>query len=68
LWVAQGEAEVGLADADGLWDLAPLLVIVEEAGGRMTDLGGARTVACALAVASNGLLHDQVLGVLRGEA
>jgi histidinol-phosphatase len=41
-----------------------LLVIVEEAGGRFTDLAGKRTAAGGSAVSSNGLLHDDVLAAL----
>jgi histidinol-phosphatase len=39
-------------------------VIVEEAGGRFTDLGGTATAGGGSAVATNGLLHDEVLGIL----
>jgi len=49
-----------------LWDLAALLVIVEEAGGRFTDLSGRRTPDGGSAVSTNGLLHDQTLGLLNG--
>jgi histidinol-phosphatase len=48
-----------------LWDLAAPQVIVEEAGGRFTDLGGTPTPAGGSVVSSNGLLHDQVLTTLR---
>ena len=41
-----------------LWDLAALQVIVEEAGGRFTDLGGVRTADGGDAIATNGALHD----------
>jgi histidinol-phosphatase len=47
-----------------LWDLAPLQVVVEEAGGRFTDLGGASRPDGGSAVCSNGLLHDRVLAAL----
>ena len=39
-------------------------VIVEEAGGRFTDLTGNATTDGGNAVATNGLLHDEVLGLL----
>ena len=48
-----------------VWDLAAPQVIVEEAGGRFTDLGGTPTPAGGSAASSNGLLHDQVLATLR---
>jgi len=47
-----------------VWDLAPLQVIVEEAGGRFSDFSGERRLDGGNAVASNGLVHDEALGVL----
>ena len=49
-----------------LWDLAALQVIVEEAGGRFTDLAGRAWPDGESAVSTNGLLHDEVLAALRG--
>jgi histidinol-phosphatase len=40
-------------------------VIVEEAGGRFTDLSGVARPDGGSAVTSNGLLHDRVLEILR---
>jgi histidinol-phosphatase len=45
-----------------LWDLAALQVIVEEAGGRFTDLGGVARPDGGSALSTNGRLHDEVLG------
>lgn len=59
--VAEGAAEIACEPEVSLWDLAALQVIVEEAGGRFTDLSGARTAAGGDALASNGLLHDAAL-------
>jgi histidinol-phosphatase len=47
------------------WDLAAPLVLVEEAGGRLTDLAGARRVDALEVLASNGILHDKLLTRLR---
>jgi histidinol-phosphatase len=47
-----------------LWDLAAVKLIVEEAGGRFTDLAGAATDAGGNAVSTNGFLHDEVLAAL----
>ena len=47
-----------------LWDLAALLVIVEEAGGKFTSLEGVRTADGGSALSSNGVLHDEVLAAL----
>jgi histidinol-phosphatase len=64
LLVAEGAIDVALDPEVELWDIAPLLVIVEEAGGRLTDLGGAATADGSSAVTTNGLLHDEVLAAL----
>jgi histidinol-phosphatase len=63
--VAEGAADIGGLDPDvKLWDLAAPLVIVEEAGGRFTDLTGARRADGGSGVATNGLLHDAALEVV----
>jgi histidinol-phosphatase len=63
--VATGRAEVSLDPIMNVWDCAALLPIVEEAGGRFTDWSGRRTIHGGEAVATNGVLHDEVLGLLR---
>jgi histidinol-phosphatase len=45
----------------GPWDLAAPALIVEEAGGRFTDLAGRRNLTSGNAVFSNGVLHDAAL-------
>ena len=45
----------------GPWDLAAPALIVEEAGGRFTDLAGRTDLASGTALFSNGLLHEDVL-------
>ena len=64
--VAEGAAEA-MVEADlSTWDMAGPLVVVEEAGGRMTDFAGNRSIHERSAVASNGILHEEVLARLRG--
>ncbi len=63
--VAEGAVDIAVEPEVNPWDLAPLQVIVEEAGGRFTDLGGAPRIDGGSAVSSNGLLHDAVLAALR---
>jgi histidinol-phosphatase len=65
--VAEGAVDAAVYAEPGvkLWDLAPLKIIVEEAGGRFTDLAGTATDAGDSAVSSNGLLHDEVLAAFR---
>jgi histidinol-phosphatase len=64
--VAEGSVEIGLDPEASLWDLAAMQVIVEEAGGRFTDLEGLRRADGGSAVASNGPLHEAVLEILGG--
>jgi histidinol-phosphatase len=63
--VAEGAAEIAVDPVVSLWDLAAPMVIVEEAGGRFSDLSGARTPDGGSAMASNGQLHDEALALLR---
>lgn len=57
--VAEGAIDLAI-DAVGLqpYDLAAVMVVVEQAGGTFTDRKGARTFASDTAISSNGLLHD----------
>jgi histidinol-phosphatase len=64
--VAEGACEVGLDPVVSVWDIAPLQVIVEEAGGKFTDFAGARRLDGGTALSSNGLLHDDVIAALSG--
>jgi histidinol-phosphatase len=64
--VAEGAAEAMIEIDVRTWDLAAPLVVIEEAGGRLTDLAGVRRIDGLEVVASNGLLHDEVLARLRG--
>lgn len=62
--VAEGAVEIGLDPEASLWDLAAMQVIVEEAGGRFSDLDGVRRADGGNALATNGLLHDTALAIL----
>lgn len=62
--VATGRAEVALDPAMNAWDCAALMPIIEEAGGRFTAWSGERTIYGGDAVATNGALHEEVLGLL----
>jgi histidinol-phosphatase len=63
--VAEGGVDAAVEPVMNLWDNAALLPIVEEAGGRFTNLAGERTHDGGSAIASNGLLHDAVVAALR---
>jgi myo-inositol-1(or 4)-monophosphatase len=48
------------------WDYAAGLILVEEAGGRTSDmLGRAADIASQHLLVDNGLLHDQLLSAFR---
>ncbi|HVF14230.1 MAG TPA: inositol monophosphatase family protein [Acidimicrobiales bacterium] len=63
--VAEGAVDIAAEPEVSLWDVAPVQVIVEEAGGRFTDLGGEARADGGSAVSTNGLLHEEVLAALR---
>jgi len=63
--VATGRAEVMLDPVMNLWDCAALLPIIEEAGGTFTDWRGVRTISGGNSVATNGLLFDEVMMIVR---
>ncbi|MGW0657654.1 histidinol-phosphatase [Streptodolium elevatio] len=62
--VAEGAVDICAEPEVNLWDLAALSVIVTEAGGRFTSLDGVPSPAEGHAAASNGLLHEDLLGYL----
>ncbi len=63
--IAEGAVD-GATDATSVseWDLAAMQVIVEEAGGRFSDRDGVARIDGGSAVASNGLLHEDLLAAL----
>jgi histidinol-phosphatase len=62
--VAEGAADASCEPEVSLWDLAALQPIVEEAGGRFSDLSGVDRADGGSVVCTNGLLHDDVLAAL----
>ncbi|HEX6886777.1 MAG TPA: inositol monophosphatase family protein [Candidatus Nanopelagicales bacterium] len=66
LLVAEGAVDVAAEPELHPWDVAALVPIVEEAGGRITGYDGAAALGAGSGVTTNGLLHDQVLGLLGG--
>lgn len=59
--VAEGAVDIAAEPELEVYDMAALVAIVEEAGGRFSSLDGRRGPWGGNAVASNGLLHDEVL-------
>ncbi len=64
LLVATGRADAVVEPGIHPWDVAAILGIIPEAGGRYTDWGGVATTASRQGVVSNGRIHDELLGVL----
>jgi histidinol-phosphatase len=62
--VAEGCFDVAAECIVNPWDVAAIQVVVEEAGGRFSDLEGRPGFEGGSAVSSNGLLHDEVLAAL----
>ena len=71
--VASGQAEAMIDPICSPWDLAPMPVIIDEAGGKFTDLKGTPKLDLQAStdsisgVASNALIHDQLLDIWRDE-
>jgi myo-inositol-1(or 4)-monophosphatase len=66
LLVACGRAEAMLDPVVNIWDVAPMGIILPEAGGRFTSVDGAETIDAGNALSSNGLLHSELLHRLAG--
>jgi histidinol-phosphatase len=64
--LARGALDVVIESDVNILDIAALTVIVEEAGGRFTDLTGAPVgLATTTVLATNGTLHDPILDTIR---
>ena len=64
--VAEGAVDVASHRVMNVWDYAPVQLIVEESGGRCTTFEGTAPHAGSSFVATNGLLHDDVVALLGG--
>jgi myo-inositol-1(or 4)-monophosphatase len=65
--VATGAAEVMADPIVEIWDIAPMAVILPEAGGRFTGLLGTPGILNRSGLSSNGLLHDVVTAGLTAD-
>ena len=64
--VAEGAVDIAAEPEVSVWDLAALDILVREAGGLLTSLDGTAGPHRGSAVATNGLLQQQVLARLKG--
>ncbi|MEI6241681.1 MAG: inositol monophosphatase family protein [Planctomycetia bacterium] len=66
LLVATGRADVMIDPLMNAWDAAAVETVISEAGGRFTDWQGRPRIDSGDGLATNGLVHDAVLGLTRG--
>jgi histidinol-phosphatase len=59
--VATGAAEVMADPIVEVWDIAPLQVILPEAGGRFSAFSGNDSITERTGISSNGLIHQTIL-------
>jgi histidinol-phosphatase len=62
--VAEGAVDIAAEPDLSVWDVAALVAVVEEAGGRITGRDGGTVLLGGGAVTTNGLLHDEVRALL----
>src|SRR4030095_1280023 len=62
--LAEGALDAMAEPELSLWDMAALIPIITEAGGRVTDLDGRPTADKSSVIGTNGLLHESVLTAL----
>ena len=62
--VAEGAVDVACDPVMQVWDYAAVQLVVVEAGGRCTTFGGEEPRPDGSFVATNGTLHDEVVGLL----
>ncbi len=63
--VARGSADVCFEPELATWDWAAIEVVVEEAGGRMTQFDGAPLAHGGSVLTTNGVLHQEILARLK---
>lgn len=63
--VATGRADVMVDPAMHIWDNGPFDVIMPEAGGTFTDWSGRTGLSAPATVATNGILFDSVMALVR---
>ena len=66
--VARGAAEVMIEPELSEWDFAPLVVILTEAGGRVTQVDGSPPTHGRSLISSNGAVHEEVIRALVGSS
>jgi len=65
--VATGRIEAMFDPIVSVWDMAPMPLLISEAGGRFSALDGTARTDAGSGLATNGVLHDEILSILRGD-
>lgn len=67
LLVATGNADIALDTVVKIWDVTPLIPIIQEAGGKITTRNGDTSIHMTECIASNGILHEEVIRIFRSQ-
>lgn len=65
--IIKGQAEILVDPHVAPYDVAPVKICVEEAGGCFTDIIGNNTIYTGSALVTNGKVHDEALKILNGD-
>ena len=65
MMVAMGCGEFAIDSGVKPWDIAPFKIIVEEAGGKVTNFDGQFSPYVSDIISSNGKVHESVLNSLK---
>jgi histidinol-phosphatase len=68
LLVAEGAVDLAAEPQLNPWDIAALIPIVEQAGGRITGYDGSPALTAGSGLTSNGLLHPAALAMVAGSS
>ena len=66
MMVAMGKGEFAMDFNLKPWDIAPMQIILQEAGGVCTDSSGVKNLYGGNAISSNGQFHQKIIDVLAG--
>jgi histidinol-phosphatase len=64
--VAEGAFDISIDPIVSYWDVAALLPVIEESGGRWSTVAGDRPAMPESFVCTNGLVHDAAIAALSG--
>ncbi len=61
------QADLYVAGKGYIWDFAAPAILVDEAGGKYTDLNNTKKLDTGTTLLTNGLIHNQVLDILNSK-